>query len=472
MSTTFRGILVFQFGALLLLAQSIPLAAQAACSSNTGCRVQPVYGRAPCDTEVPGLIASVCQNDFGSDGPTIPTLKTGIDGTVKVTASLPCLLFKSMIFVESSWQMFCATCGSQGLTLIGSGCGYGYSQITSGMRASDLTNNTSTNFDVNKVANSATYNLATGLQFMVNKWNGRSAIGERDPEIIEHWYYAVWAYNSFSWTNNPNNPNYPSDRTPFYCPGGSSRSNYPYQEAVWGYMRCPPSRSGQALWKGTEISYPDVSEICGTSGCSPGTLSNPLPNHKDPCQRGENGEVYDPNEVLDSDGDGTPDSLDCAPYDPAIHPGALEICNGLDDDCDGLIDEGALCSTGFSCIQGQCVEDLVDAGSPWDAGDHDEDAGVDSGADSGTADTGVFEDIECFWVYDCADGYLCHEGRCVQDPILNPSDTEDAGISGNDIDPVVNWTLTSGCGCQSPGEPFGCLLCLLGTLSFRRRKRS
>ena len=41
----------------------------------------------------------------------------------------------------------------------------------------------------------------------------------------------------------------------------------------------------------------------------------------------------------DSDGDGTANGDDCAPLDKAIHPGAQEICNGKDDNCDGKTDE-------------------------------------------------------------------------------------------------------------------------------------
>ena len=42
----------------------------------------------------------------------------------------------------------------------------------------------------------------------------------------------------------------------------------------------------------------------------------------------------------DDDGDGDPDGTDCAPLNAAIGHGATETCNGgLDDDCDGAIDE-------------------------------------------------------------------------------------------------------------------------------------
>jgi len=42
----------------------------------------------------------------------------------------------------------------------------------------------------------------------------------------------------------------------------------------------------------------------------------------------------------DSDGDGAAACEDCNDHDPSVLPGAEELCNGVDDDCDGLIDYG------------------------------------------------------------------------------------------------------------------------------------
>lgn len=53
----------------------------------------------------------------------------------------------------------------------------------------------------------------------------------------------------------------------------------------------------------------------------------------------------DPSLLSDRDGDGQPDSEDCAPDDASSHRGASELCDGRDNDCDGNVDEGVCAPT-------------------------------------------------------------------------------------------------------------------------------
>ncbi len=50
---------------------------------------------------------------------------------------------------------------------------------------------------------------------------------------------------------------------------------------------------------------------------------------------------------LDRDGDGSTNDEDCEPDDRRVRPGGFEFCNGVDDNCDELVDEGY--DVGVSC---------------------------------------------------------------------------------------------------------------------------
>ena len=67
-------------------------------------------------------------------------------------------------------------------------------------------------FDRARVANDATYNLATGTQILADKWHATNCVGDNQPRIVEDWYVAAWAYNGLAFVNNPNNPNYSATR--------------------------------------------------------------------------------------------------------------------------------------------------------------------------------------------------------------------------------------------------------------------
>lgn len=106
----------------------------------------------------------------------------------------------------------------------------------------------------------------------------------------------------------------------------------------------------------------------------------------------------DPAFCVDVDGDGAfaheCQGTDCDDSEAAIHPDAKEICNAVDDNCDGTINEGAtLCAAGTLCDPTllKCVgvpDAGADSGPPVDVGARPDHLAFESGCALGDGDGG------------------------------------------------------------------------------------
>ncbi len=108
-------------------------------------------------------------------------------------------------------------------------------------------------------------------------------------------------------------------------------------------------------------------EICDRDvGCVPGRpcAVDSDCSDDDPCTVGEtcsDSVRVCVSQTLDGDHDGDPPRVcggtDCDDSDGTIHDMASELCNGVDEDCDGIVDESGRCGEGMSCVGGECVCD-------------------------------------------------------------------------------------------------------------------
>jgi hypothetical protein len=131
---------------------------------------------------------------------------------------------------------------------------------------------------------------------------------------------------------------------------------------------------------------------------------------------------------------------DCGPNDPAQHPGAEEICNFVDDNCDGQLDERVR----PTCGEGWCRRESVTC-KPEDC---------TPGKPSPEICNLI--DDDCDGVIDndatCPDGRECVEGECVASGAESPEETGGAGPSagGNGGKPSRMSKRPSGCSTAAP----------------------
>ena len=219
-----------------------------------------------------------------------------------------------------------------------------------------------------------------------------------------------------------------------------------------------------------------------------------------------NGTPGDINPACDNDADGfTEEDGDCDDHDAAISPDAPEACNALDDDCNGVVDDLLLQGNGPSCqSQGICFGTLpACVGGAWlcayptdyeeeesscDDLDNDCDGLVDEGLTNACGLCGALQPelcdgldndcdgetdeelslgdgLTCLTAGVCADAVAVCEGaegwRCDYGPDYEPDETLCDGLD-NDCDDQVDDGFFLGTPCsQDNGEcsSSGALIC-------------
>jgi hypothetical protein len=169
-----------------------------------------------------------------------------------------------------------------------------------------------------------------------------------------------------------------------FCVAGS------FSGGSWNDSRPnPPSREGWFYM------------IRAVNGCGNGTFGGPLIDQPRPANACPSG-------IVDADIDGSPSDLDCNDADPNVSPLRIEICDGVDNNCVNGIDDGnpggglacgsnvGVCQFGTTqCQSGSiaCVGGVQPSAEICDSLDNDCDGAPDDG----------FPDTDGDTLDDCAD---------------------------------------------------------------------
>ncbi|GAB6086297.1 S-layer homology domain-containing protein [Alkaliphilus crotonatoxidans] len=107
--------------------------------------------------------------------------------------NIPAVILKALAWKESQYQQFT----SSGAPFVSRG-NTGIMQI----------NSIHKHFDQEKLKYDIKYNIEAGADILLGRWYASGTtypkIGNMDPNILEHWYFALWGYNGWVARNNPN----------------------------------------------------------------------------------------------------------------------------------------------------------------------------------------------------------------------------------------------------------------------------
>ena len=138
----------------------------------------------------------------------------------------------------------------------------------------------------------------------------------------------------------------------------------------------------------------------------------------------------------DGDGDGYEAREDCNDDNAGVFPGAAEICNGIDDDCDGFADDDDPDLVGDLSLQPDADADGYGSSDPADARGFCEpqDGWLDDASDCDDGSDAVYPGAQeyCNQRDDDCDGEIDEEGA-LDSPWYLDEDADGWGSSGSSV---------------------------------------
>ncbi|MCB9743499.1 MAG: putative metal-binding motif-containing protein [Alphaproteobacteria bacterium] len=156
----------------------------------------------------------------------------------------------------------------------------------------------------------------------------------------------------------------------------------------------------------------------------------------------------DTGELVDADGDGVPASEDCDDDNAGVYPGAVELCDGWDNNCDGAVDEGVTI-TAYADVDGDGYGDeetatevcALEAGQVGQGGDCDDsDAAYNpAAAEDDCSDPNDYNcDGSVGYADNDGDGFAACEECDDANPYVNPGAAEVCNDVDDDCDGLID----------------------------------
>ncbi|KLU59911.1 N-acetylmuramoyl-L-alanine amidase LytC precursor [Peptococcaceae bacterium CEB3] len=192
------------------------------------------------------------------DNPPLAVVNQKLD-TIAREKGIPSDILKAIAFEESSWRQF----DSQGNPLLAGPANHpaiGLMQVSS--------YNDSDQATINKLKYDIDFNIEMGADLLNQKWRMVPKIGDGDRNKLENWYFALWAYNRWSGTNNPNEAQLPAP-LPSPTPSSTPPSGPSSSPAPAGSPSSTASAGSSAASSPTSGSVPSSPSPSGSSPSSP-----------------------------------------------------------------------------------------------------------------------------------------------------------------------------------------------------------